>query len=228
MKLGIIFGSALMDELEGSGFSEKSIATEYGTVTVFEKDNHFFVQRHSKGIPPHKINHKANIAALKKIGVKNIIAFNSVGSLKEPISPGTIVVPDDYIDLANSQTFFDDSMTFTVPGISSKLREKIIDLCKHNKIDVMGNGVYFQTRGPRFETAAEIRMITHYADIVGMTMGNEATLSKELEMEYASICSVDNYTNGIVDLKVEDVLDSQIDSREKVRKLLHLIMEGEE
>lgn len=217
-----------MEELELSGFSEKSIATEYGTVTIFEKDNHFFVQRHSKGIPPHNINHKANIAGLKKVGVEGIVAFNSVGSLKEPLSPGTVVVPDDYMDLLNMQTFYDDSMTFTVPGLSESLRERVITLCRSNKIDVVERGVYFQSRGPRFETGAEVRMIANYAEIVGMTMANEATLAKEVGLEYVSICSIDNYANGIVDLKVEDVIESQENSREKVRRILHLIMEERE
>jgi len=163
----------------------------------FQKNNVVFLQRHEGNTPPHKINHKKNIMTLKKQGVGLIIGVNSVGSLKIKIHPGSIVVPDDYINLFQVQTIFNTRKEHIVPSIDNDLRNKIIKASKKLNLEVHQKGIYFQTIGPRFETVAEINMIKKFADIVGMTMGSEATIANEMGIRYASICSVDNYANGI-------------------------------
>jgi len=89
-------------------------------------------------------------------------------------------------------------MEFLTPEISPKLRKILIEILQKLKIKFKSRGVYFQTTGPRFETKAEIRMIKNFADVVGMTVAKEATLAQELGIDYACLCSVDNFAHGLV------------------------------
>lgn len=194
----------------GSGFKQ------------FKRAGIFFLQRHGKNIPPHKINHKRNILFLKKKGVKNVIGINSVGSLKRNIGPGSIIIPQDYINLKDIQTYYDVKAKHITPGLDNKLRKKIINAAKKAKIKTINKGIYIQTIGPRLETKAEINFIKNFADIVGMTMANEATLAKELGLNYASICSVDNYANGIIkkSLTFLQIKKAQKKNQKKIKRLL--------
>ncbi|MFC1690644.1 MTAP family purine nucleoside phosphorylase [Nanoarchaeota archaeon] len=198
----------------GSGFKD------------FKKKGVIFLKRHGKNIPPHKINHKKNISYLKKKGVKTIIGINSVGSLKRRIKPGSIVIPHDYINLKNIQTYYDLKAKHITPGLDEDLRGKIIKASKKIKLRTINRSVYIQTLGPRFETKAEINMIKKYADIVGMTLANEATLAKELGLKYACICSVDNYANGITKRKIseKDIKKAQKENKNKVKLLLDAVL----
>ena len=196
----MFFGNGFLVNLEG-----KEIETEYGKVDVLAGENIVYIQRHGKNntIPPHKINHRANIAALKELGVKTVIGINSVGSLRSKIRPGAMVIPEDYINF-NCATFFDKEIKHITPGLNKELREKVINLAKKEKITTTNWGTYYQTRGPRLETKAEVSMLKGFAHLVGMTMASEATLAKETEMKYAAICSVDNYAHGIVKKALTD------------------------
>ncbi len=196
--LGVIGGTVFLKHNILKPKTEK-IKTVQGTALIQKTNSIVFIPRHGfpAKIPPHKINHKANILALKKMGVKEIIGVNSVGSLKKEIKPGTIAVPNDYINLFNVQTFFDKEIKHITPALSAMLRKKLLNATKKLNINVLNKGVYFQSLGPRLETPAESRFASRIADFVGMTMASEATLAKELELEYAAICSVDNYANGI-------------------------------
>lgn len=198
----------------GSGFS------------TFKKRGVLFLNRHGKNIPPHKINHKKNISFLKKKGIKIIIGINSVGSLKKKIKVGTIVIPNDYINLKNIHTYCDIKAKHITPGLDQGLRKKIIASAKKSKIKILPKATYIQTIGPRFETKAEVNMIKNFADIVGMTMANEATLAKELNIKYASICVVDNYANGIADKKIsiKDIIKNQDKNRKKIIRLLGAVL----
>lgn len=224
-KLAVIVGSGIPTSIF-TNFKKRNVKTKYGIVEFLVKNDKVILPRHGmdKIKPPHVINHKANILALKNLGVGNIIAFFSVGSLKKSIKPGSLVVVDDYVSLFDLNTYYDLEAVFTVPGLSQKLRKKIISLVKKLKIETIDKGVYIQTKGPRYETKAEIRMIRKYADVVGMTMGNEATLAKELGMNYAAVCSVDNYANGLVEKKL-DVDEIKRLSQKNLYKIIGLIKE---
>lgn len=197
-KIGFIGGSTFFGDGFLSHLKDQIVETPYGKVDALVSDNLVYIQRHGKSnsIPPHKINYLANIAAFKELGVKTVISINSVGSLKSKIKPGAIVLPEDYINF-RSATFFDKELRHITPGLDKELRDKLIALAKREKISIVDWGVYYQTKGPRLETKAEINMIKNYAEIVGMTMGQEADLAKELEIQYAAICSVDNYAHGL-------------------------------
>ena len=204
IKIGIISGSGAY-ELGGNVLNEFEAETPYGRpsskVQVVEAGGNraAFIRRHGPEhtIPPHMINHRANIYALHSLGVENIISISSVGSLKEGIRPPAIVIPEDYISPFRVDTFYDDRVEHITPGMDPWLRNELRESALSLGMDVHFGGVYLQTLGPRLETRAEIRMYSRFADVVGMTVGSEATLSQELGMRFAAICSVDNYAHGI-------------------------------
>lgn len=198
-KIAIIGGKSLLETNFWKKGKKKEILIPYGKVSFSSFKNLISICRHGrKGeIPPHKINHKANIFSLRKLGAKEIFSFNSVGSLKRKIKPGDFLIPDDFIDF-DPPTFFDEKAVFSTPAISEKLRKILIKFAKKLKLKFWQRGVYFNTKGPRLETKAEINLIKNFADVVGMTMAKEATLAKELNLEYASLCSIDNFAHGII------------------------------
>jgi 5'-methylthioadenosine phosphorylase len=159
-----------------------------------------FLPRHgAEGIPPHRINHRANIYAFKKLEVRGVIGVNSVGSLREELPPGRIVIPHDFLSPWAILTFYEHHVVHITPSLDASLRERLIQGARKAGVACAKEGVYIQTIGPRLETRAEIAMLRNYGDVVGMTMAHEATLCQEVGLAYASICSVDNYCHGIVD-----------------------------
>jgi len=194
----IIGGTSLLGSGIFSGWPDKKVKTPFGTVTVNAKGQTLFLQRHGRPpLPPHRIDHRANIAALEKLGVEKILAVNSVGSLKTAIRPGSLVIPVDFICPWRIPTFHDDDMNFLVPSMDEALARRVFEMCKEHTRAVRTGGIYIQTIGPRLETKAEIAMLRRFGDIIGMTLASEATLAIERSIPYASICSVDNYCNGI-------------------------------
>ncbi len=211
--LGIISGTLA---LQGKGFfadvEERTVQNEYGEALVLLSRNTVFIPRHgrdsSRHILPHRINHPANLKALKDLGADEVIGINSTGSLKKRLKPGAIIVPDDFILLYGGPTIFETKPVHITPRIHEGLRQKCLEAARHCGIEALDGGVYWQTRGPRLETRAEIAAISQMADIVGMTMASEAVIAQELGLPYASICSVDNYAHGIgeVTLTIETIL----------------------
>ncbi|HIE30996.1 MAG TPA: 5'-methylthioadenosine phosphorylase [Methanosarcinales archaeon] len=211
--LGIITGTSLIGKrFDGT---EKTVRTKYGDAWLFEGDRALFLPRHGMNadIPPHKINHLANIAAMQKSGVNGVVGVYSTGSLKIGIPPGTLVVPRDYIDFGGCITFYDDEIRHVMPELDQGLRGRLVR-ASHGRDE----GVYIQTRGPRFETKAEVSVLSQYADLVGMTMASEATLCSEIDIPFAAICTVDNYANGVV--KQELSYDTVVKNAEKNRKMV--------
>lgn len=227
--IGIIGGSGVYEIASKADHVEKRIVeTPYGDVEVSILDifskKVIFIPRHSSAhsIPPHKINFRANIEALKKMGVTQILATNSVGSMNTEMPPGSFVVPDDFLDFTQNRanTFYEDNVVHidvTEPYCST-LRD-ILD----KSGDVILGGTYVCTQGPRFETPAEIKMFKMLGgDLVGMTGLPEVVLAREKEMCYNSICIVSNYASGISEneLTIDEVFE-MVKSREK--DLLELI-----
>jgi 5'-methylthioadenosine phosphorylase len=222
----IIGGTSLLDSSLFKDWDERNIQTPYGEIQVKQAASFVFLQRHGrKRLPPHAINHQANIWGLKTIGVNSVIAINSVGSLKIAIKPRSFVIPDDYMAPWIVPTFFSSDMRFTIPSMDAGLSGILRQFCEELGVSVTWGGVYVQTMGPRFETKAEINLFRKYADVVGMTMASEATLSAECEIPYASLCSVDNYANGIARKplaikEVEDTIRSNMDTIELLLRTL--------
>jgi 5'-methylthioadenosine phosphorylase len=159
-----------------------------------------FLRRHgTEGIPPHRINHRANVYALKKLAATEVIGINSVGSLDEQVPPGYIVIPHDYCSPWAVVTFYEHRVVHITPALDAALRERLIQAAAQANVPHKTEGVYIQTIGPRLETRAEIALLKNFGLVVGMTMAHEATLCQEGGLAYASICSVDNYCHGIIE-----------------------------
>lgn len=227
--IGIIGGSGVYEITQKADRCiEEIIKTEYGDVKVSLLDilgkKVAFIPRHASGhsIPPHNINYRANIDALKAVGVTKIIATNSVGSMNLEMPPGSFVIPDDFLDFSQNRakTFFEDKVVHVdvTEPYCSQLRD-VLD----KSGDVILGGTYVCTEGPRFETPAEIRMFKMLGgDLVGMTGLPEVVLAREREMCYNSICIVSNYASGISEnnLTFDEVLEMVA---EKELDLLELI-----
>jgi 5'-methylthioadenosine phosphorylase len=122
---------------------------------------------------------------------------------------GTLVVPDDFINLAPVLTFFDGEIEHVTPTLSADLRRSLARALERLGEPFVAGGVYCQTVGPRLETRAEVRMLAQFADVVGMTFGHEATLCNEAAVPVAALCSVQNLAHGLaadVPLRAEDIL----------------------
>lgn len=188
-----------------------------------------FLSRHGLGhrIPPHRLNHRANLWALKELGATAILATASTGSLKKVIHPGSFVVPHDFVAFWTIPTFHDDEVVHATPVLDPGLRDALVSAGKDTKASIRGRGVYVQTSGPRLETPAEIRHFAALGDIVGMTMASEATLASELGLPYAAVCSVDNYCNGIVErpLTFDQIRATQSKNQDALRRLVEAALE---
>lgn len=226
-KIAFIGGSGFKREHFLKDFKQHVVKTMYGNVLLYVKDKVVFLPRHGKNgnIPPHRISHKANICALNLLGVEKIFAINSVGSLNEKIKPGTLLIPDDYVDFS-PDTFFEIELRSIAPELSEKLRKELIDAAKKARTAVKTSGIYVRTRGPRFETKAEIKVLKKWGDVVGMTMTQEATLAQELGLPYACICTVDNYVHGLSKKKLseEQVHAVQKKNAPKIEKIIKEII----
>jgi 5'-methylthioadenosine phosphorylase len=164
-----------------------------------------FLARHGYGhtIPPHQVNYRANLWALKEQGADEVVSVVSVGGIRKDLGPGKIVVPNQIVDYTwgRMNTFFENEapvkhIDFTEP-YTSELRTRILAAARRSGEAVVDGAVYATTQGPRLETAAEIdRLERDGADIVGMTGMPEATLAREIEVPYAAIAVVINHAAG--------------------------------
>ncbi len=209
MKIGVIGGTGFYS-IEGEKIE---IETDYGKVETihFKKYGRdiFFISRHGKNheFPAHRVRYHANIMAMKNIGVEAIIGVSTVGSMKKSIKPGSIFVPDDFIDFTGRQsTFFNDvtvHIDMTIP-FCPVIRKLLVE--KARKYVEVNEGIYVATNGPRLETKAEIRMFSKFGDVVGMTLVPEAILAREQGICYASLCVVSNYAAGMQErLSIDEI-----------------------
>jgi 5'-methylthioadenosine phosphorylase len=196
-KICLIGGSGLMSSDIFKNFKPVKIKNKYGRVVIFRRGDIFFINRHQGNLPPHRINFKAYFKAIVDLDINKIISFNSVGSLKKGIKVPSFLIPHDFICLSGNQTFFDDEIIHTTPIFSKELRRLLIKTCSQINLPIYKKGVYLQTAGPRFETAAEIKMFSKFADVVGMTLASEVILAGEIGVPIAAISSIDNYSNGV-------------------------------
>ncbi len=223
----IIAGTSLLRSTLFKNWDELVVETPYGKVSVSRASQYLFLQRHGKkAVPPHMIDHRANIWALKSLGVEGIIAVNSVGSLKSNLKPGTFIIPDDFISPWNIPTFFDYEMRFTIPLMDAAYAQKMHRICTTMEVETILGGIYVQTSGPRFETRAEVSVLKKLGDVVGMTMASEATLSIEYGIPYVSFCSIDNFCNGVLKapLTLDEVEGEILKNGRTIEAVLHEIL----
>lgn len=215
---------------------EDCVDTPYGSITYscgeIQGRKVAFIPRHGKGhsLPPHQINYHANIWGLKKIGVKYIIASTAVGSLNPHMNVGDFVIPDQLLDFTKgrSSTFFEGEgkkvvhVDFTNP-YCGELSKILHAAAKEVGINAHEGGTYVCTEGPRFETAAEIKMYSMLGgDIVGMTGIPETALAREAEICYATFSLVTNLAAGIspTPLSHQEVYDCMKQTNDKITAFL--------
>ncbi|UCD93195.1 MAG: MTAP family purine nucleoside phosphorylase [Methanobacteriota archaeon] len=230
VRLGLLGGSGIYDVAFFERFETRNVDTPYGRpsnplkIGRFGKQKVAFLSRHGKGheIPAHQLPHKANLWAFKELGVQKVVSTSSVGSLKKDIRPGSFLVPDDFFSPWNILTYFDSRVKHITPSFNEELRRGLIQAGKKLKLTVHGNGTYVQTIGPRLETRAEIRALSTYGEVVGMTVASEATLANELDLGYASLCMVDNYCHGIEEepLTYEKIVQNQKKNARNAKELI--------
>ena len=211
VKIGVIGGTGLYDPSIFENINEELVHTEYGNIKVkvgeYSGKKIAFLPRHGEQhvLPPHKVNYRGNILALKQLGVERIIATAAVGSLNLEIEPGQMVIIDQFIDFTKNRpaTFFEDKdhgvihIDMTEP-YCNEMRHYLINAAQKVKIPVHTSGTYVCTEGPRFETPAEIRMYQLMGGhLVGMTSVPEVVLARETEICYASVAVVTNFAAGI-------------------------------
>ncbi len=202
--LGVISGTTILERSDLVVNSKITpVKNEFGKTSVLVTDRIALILRHGSDnknyILPHLINHRANLQALKDLGVTEVVGINSTGSLKNDLCPGMIVIPDDFIMLTATPTIHENNVVHITPTLDENVRQRLIKAAQNCKISAIEKGTYFQTSGPRLETKAEIKMMSNFADIVGMTMASEASVALELVMPYASACSIDNFGNGLTE-----------------------------
>ena len=147
---------------------------------------------------PHRIDHVRTMKAVAEAGCDRVLALSSVGGLRPELGPGTLVVPNDFIALdVEPLTTLDGPEAHRVPHFDAALRAELAEALRESGVEAVGEGVYWQTRGPRLETPAEVRLIAQHADVVGMTVASECVIAGELGLRYATLCVVDNLANGV-------------------------------
>jgi len=242
-KLAIIGGSGLYDIDEFKERELLKLETPWGKPsdeilkTKYNDKEIFFLPRHGRGhtIPPSNINFRANIDALKQLGVTDIVSVSAVGSLKEDLSPGIFVIVDQFIDrtFARSKSFFDDEIVAHVSmahPTSNGLMNSCEEAIKQENIEYKRGGTYIVMEGPQFSTLAESNLYRSWnADIIGMTNMPEAKLAREAEIRYASVSMVTDFDCWHPDhenVDVQQVIKVLLGNAEKAKKMIKNIIDN--
>ena len=211
--IAVIGGTGLNSMAGFQAGSERVVDTPYGPpsaalLTGTLGDTAIvFLPRHGVGhhLAPHAINYRANIWALREIGVQSVIAVAAVGSMREDFPPGALAIPEQLIDYTwgREHSFADESETeiahieFETP-YDEPLRQRLLSAAKSSDVPCLDNGCYACTQGPRLETAAEVqRLVRDGNDMVGMTSMPEACLAREAGLAYACIAVSVNWAAGL-------------------------------
>ncbi len=222
--LGVIGGSGIYQMSALSDVEERPVETPFGDpsdkiITGRLGDTKLlFVPRHGRGhkIPPHQINYRANICALKKLGATHVVSLTAVGSMKEEIEPGHVVIVDQYIDLTKRRvsTFFEDGIAAHVmfaDPVCPAMAKAVTTAARTAKATVHSGGTYVCMEGPQFSTRAESRVYRSWeVSVIGMTAMPEAKLAREAELPYATVALATDYDcwhEGEDDVSVEAVLE---------------------
>jgi 5'-methylthioadenosine phosphorylase len=234
--VAIVGGTGLDDPGVLQDGEERVVRTPYGEARVvlggYRGIRVGFLARHGRGhrVPPHRVNYRANIWALRELGLVRVLATAAVGSLNPDMKPGDFVLVDEFIDFTRRResTFFDGGeagvvhVDFTEP-YCPELRVVLARAARELGIGVHERGVYVCTEGPRFETPAEIRAFRLLGgDLVGMTNVPEVVLAREANLCYALVAMVTNFAAGIspTPLTHEEVLEVMAANAARIRSLL--------
>lgn len=238
MGVAIIGGTGLTSLKELEIQRREVVHTPYGepsgpvTHGIFHGREVIFLARHGYGhtIPPHRVNYRANLWALRHLGVERLVAVAAVGGITENMAPSVLAVPDQVIDYTwgREHTLFTDDLThvthidFTQP-YDSELRKLMVAAGQAAEVPLVDRGTYAATQGPRLETAAEIRRLKQDGcDMVGMTGMPETALARELGLSYACCAVVANWAAGLhsAAITMDDIDRNLRVGMDRVRSLL--------
>ncbi len=241
-RLGIIGGSGIydIDGLENPAWIK--VASPFGEPSdeiltgVLSGQAMAFLPRHSRGhtIPPAEVNYRANIDALKRIGVTDIISLSAVGSLREDLAPGTFVIVDQFIDrtFAREKSFFGKGLVAHVSmahPVCSRLGNHLQASADATALNIVRGGTYLVMEGPQFSSQAESKLYRQWGcDVIGMTNMPEAKLAREAELCYASVAMVTDFDcwhpdhdHVSVDQVIKVLLGNAGKGRDLVKQLVH-------
>ncbi|HEY6237562.1 MAG TPA: S-methyl-5'-thioadenosine phosphorylase [Thermoplasmata archaeon] len=232
--LGLIGGSGITEFFEGSNTKTHRVATPWGAPSGPITEGRvgelrvLFLARHGAGhtIPPHRVNYRANVDALKSLGADAIVTVNSVGSLKDDLPPGTFVLPDQFIDFTKQRptTFFDGGRVFhvsTADPFCPDLLGRAVESGEAVGTPFAAHRTYVCVEGPRFSTRAESLYHRGFADVIGMTLVPEVTLARERGICYACLAMVTDF-DVWADRPVEanQIVEVMHRNTERMRRLL--------
>lgn len=220
--LAIIGGTSLLD-YSSSKLRKIKQHTPYGSSEILRGDGFLLLMRHQNRCAPHAIQYIAHIAALKLSGADRIVAFGSTGSYHPDLIPGSRIIPDDFIMLDPAPTIYNHSIGHATPAFDQEIRNSLSEISPDAKF----GGTYLQTTGPRLESKAEITWQSGLADVVGMTIGSEVSVSAELGIPFAAICTIDNYAHGICnsDISFDSIIEKVRENHDNSVQLLEDIIE---
>jgi 5'-methylthioadenosine phosphorylase len=240
-ELAVIGGTGVYDpEILGER-REVKVYTPYGapsdviTLGTYRGRSVAFVPRHGRGhqIPPFRINNRANIWALKQLGVRQIVASSAVGSLRDDYKPGDFVITDQFIDRTKNRpdTFYEGGKICHISSadpICPQLHDYFVDQAEKMGFTVHPKGTYVCIEGPRFSTRAESRLFRQWGcDIIGMTLYPEVVLAREMEMCYVSIGMVTDYDVWAEKpVSSDEVVETMRENSAKFKKLITRALPG--
>jgi len=232
--VAVIGGSGITGIFSSGTTRQHKVATPWGAPSGPVEEGTvggvrtLFLARHGPGhtIPPHRVNYRANVDALRSLGAEAIVTVSSVGSLREELPPGTFVLPDQFVDLTKQRptTFFDGGKVYHVsladPFCPDILREAA-GVGHRLGFPFAEGKTYVCVEGPRFSTRAESRFFRSFADIIGMTLVPEVTLARERALCYACLAMVTDF-DVWADRPVEtrEILATMAQNAERMQKVL--------
>lgn len=240
-QVGIIGGTGVYDPNWLDNTQRQSVSTPYGPVELTRGELKgrgqavVFMNRHGAGhvVPPHRVNFRANLWALKAVGVTRVVATHAVGSLNVAMPPGSMVLVDQFLDFTRQRphTYFDGQdgqvvHTDMTHPYCPESRSRVQEAGQSVDVALVQGGVYVTTEGPRFETPAEIRAFRMLGgDVVGMTGVPEVVLARELGLCFVSLAMVTNFAAGIAStvLTHQEVLEVM---RANVGRLREVLLAG--
>ncbi len=232
--IGVITGTGVTEHFDLG--RPKVVRTRFGKATVFGEPGgrYVIIPRHGAAhkSPPHGINYRANIAALEQLGVREVLATSAVGSMNQGFKVGSVGLIEQFLDFTKRRqtTFFEEKVVHTdmTNPYSRRLNSKILEAARRVGVDVVSHLVYVCAEGPRFETAAEIKMYKILGgDVVGMTGVPEVVLANEKKLEYASVVIATNWAAGMQPkVSHEEVLKVMKRSGKTVKRLIEATISG--
>jgi len=232
--VAVIGGSGITGIFESGSTKRHKVATPWGAPSGPVEEGTvggvrtLFLARHGPGhtIPPHRVNYRANIDALRSLGADAIVTVNSVGSLREELPPGTFVLPDQFVDLTKQRptTFYDGGKVYHVsladPFCPDLLRAAT-DAGHQLGFPFAEKKTYVCVEGPRFSTRAESRFFRSFADIIGMTLVPEVTLARERATCYACLAMVTDFDVWAErPVETQEILATMAQNAERMQKVL--------